>query len=309
MSEAAILEALTRAGHGAMVDDLRAALRPGIHLTATALAGRPADWRRADGDEDGEDGGEDGGEDEGAAAGAPDRVAAFDAAMAALPLGASRFGGLPDLPPGAAWPERDGVPMEFIAQLRLDELAGLDPRGQLPPSGALWFFYNSQWAHSDMEPDAACCAVLYHPGPVSVLVRATPPAVEWQSEFSDTPQIAPFVHGLAAVTASACVMAPGGVGPFVPASLAEVYQDFTADQQRLYQPGGEDAPQNHLLGHVSGQDYVDAQQPDDQLLFEVSSDDAAEFQFGDCDSLYFILTAGELAARDFSRVRVYQQLG
>ena len=95
----------------------------------------------------------------------------------------------------------------------------------------------------------------------------------------------------------------------MPASLKEVYQDFTADQQRLYQPGGEDAPQNHLLGHVSGQDYVDAQQPDDQLLFEISSDDAAQFQFGDCDSLYFILTAAELAARDFSRVRVYQQLG
>ena len=67
-----------------------------------------------------------------------------------------------------------------------------------------------------MEPDAACCAVLFHPGPASELVRATPPAVEWQSEFSDTPQIAPFIHGLAAVTASACAMAPGGVGPFVP---------------------------------------------------------------------------------------------
>ncbi len=303
MSDAAILEALTRAGHGAFADDLRAALRPGIHLTATALAGRPADWRQAD-DEEEDDDGDDAAED-----GAPDRVAAFDAAMAALPLGASRFGGLPDLPPGAAWPERDGVPMEFIAQFRLDELAGLDPRGQLPAAGALLFFYNSQWAHSDMEPDGACCAVLFHAGPVSELVRATPPAVEWQSEFSDTPQIAPFVHGLAAVTAAACTTAPGGVGPFVPASLKEVYQDFTADQQRLYQPGGEDAPQNHLLGHVSGQDYVDAQQPDDQLLFEVSSDDAAEFQFGDCDSLYFILTAAELAARDFSRVRVYQQLG
>ena len=35
----------------------------------------------------------------------------------------------------------------------------------------------------------------------------------------------------------------------------------------------------------------------------------AQFQFGDCDSLYFILTAAEHAARDFSRVRVYQQLG
>ena len=94
MSDATILEALARAGHGAFADDLRAALRPGIHLTATALAGRPADWRRADDEEEGDD--DDAGDD-----GAPDRVAAFDAAMAALPLGATRFGGLPDLPPGA----------------------------------------------------------------------------------------------------------------------------------------------------------------------------------------------------------------
>ncbi|MBK9035495.1 MAG: DUF1963 domain-containing protein [Myxococcales bacterium] len=304
MTPDAILEALRRAGHGEHADAVRAVLEPGIHLTATALAGRPADWRTAGEAEADADAAE-----ADADAAEADRVAVFDAAMAALPLGASRFGGIPDLPPGAAWPERDGVPMEFIAQFRLDELAGLDPQGRLPAGGALLFFYNAQWEHSDMEPDAACCAVLFHPGPVAELVRATPPTVEWQSEFSAVPQVAPFVHGLAAVRGAPCTMAPGQTGPFVPERLASFWQGFASDHSAAYQPGGADAPQNHLLGYVDAPDYVDAQQPGDQLLFQVSSDDAAEFQFGDCDSLYFILTAAELAARDFSRVRVYQQLG
>ena len=35
----------------------------------------------------------------------------------------------------------------------------------------------------------------------------------------------------------------------------------------------------------------------------------AEFQFGDCNKLFFLVTKDELAARDFSKARVYSLLG
>ena len=59
----------------------------------------------------------------------------------------------------------------------------------------------------------------------------------------------------------------------------------------------------------SDDDDVDAQTADDQLLLQVDSDPAAEFRFGDCQKLFFLMTKDELAARDFSNVRVYSILG
>src|SRR5688500_4175159 len=35
----------------------------------------------------------------------------------ALPLGASRFGGVPDLPPEIAWPQIEGKKLMFLAQI------------------------------------------------------------------------------------------------------------------------------------------------------------------------------------------------
>ena len=291
MNRELVAQAVAEAGHAAHLPTIDAALQPAIHLTATALAGRPGHWRRPGIEEEVDE----------------EAIAAYDAALDALPLGASRLGGLPDLPPGATWPARDGVPMEFIAQLRLAELAPLDPLGRLPAQGSLLFFYNSQWGTTDLAGDG-CCAVLFHDGPDAALVRATPPHVEWKSEFSDVPQVAPFLHGLAALAGTPYLALPGGVGPFVPAGMEDHWQDFHADRSTSLAPPG---AQNHLLGYVDEQDYVDAHAggTDDQLLLQIDSDDEAQLNFGDCNKLFFLLRKDELAARDFSRVRVYSMLG
>ena len=55
-----------------------------------------------------------------------------------LELGASRIGGLPDLPPGEEWPAFEGKTLPFIGQLDLEMLDGAyEP---LPPKGFLLFF-------------------------------------------------------------------------------------------------------------------------------------------------------------------------
>lgn len=59
-----------------------------------------------------------------------------------LPLGISKFGGSPDLPPGYTWPEHNGLPLPFIAQINLAEIKPYDIEDLLPPSGMLNFFYD-----------------------------------------------------------------------------------------------------------------------------------------------------------------------
>src|SRR5438045_86417 len=59
--------------------------------------------------------------------------------LAELPLGVSRFGGTPDVWPGFTWPERDGRPLTFLAQLNLEEIRAPG----VPDHGWLLFFYDA----------------------------------------------------------------------------------------------------------------------------------------------------------------------
>jgi uncharacterized protein YwqG len=290
-----ILEVLAGRGHGEHSDAVSALIQPQIKIIASPLAPRPAGFRRAEG------------EDPTDAA----KAEAMDRALGELKPGASRFGGVPDLPPGVAWPDRDGVPMEFIAQIRLADVAGLDPLHRLPPTGSLLFFYNSQWSCSDMEKEARCCAVIFHDGPDDQLVRATPPQVEWKSEFSDVTQVAPMIHGMAALRFESTLSLPSDSSPWIGPPLRDFWYAFRYEADPTAEPGEAPYHANYLLGYVDAQDYVDAHVngTDDQLLLQVDSEDAAEFQFGDCDKLFFMLSKQELAARDFSNVRIYSQLG
>lgn len=53
---------------------------------------------------------------------------------------ATKFGGVPSLPKGRAWPRCERGPLEFLAQFDLAELKGTVVAHQLPPSGLLSFF-------------------------------------------------------------------------------------------------------------------------------------------------------------------------
>ena len=56
---------------------------------------------------------------------------------AALAVGASKLGGMPDLAPDVAWPLWHGMPMSFIAQIRLEDVA--------------------RWMWRTNSPRQACC--------------------------------------------------------------------------------------------------------------------------------------------------------
>ncbi|GAC1461802.1 MAG: YwqG family protein [Chloroflexota bacterium] len=102
-----------------------------------------------------------------------------------LPTGASKVGGLPDLPTGTDWPFWHEH-MAFIAQINMQETAPYDLEGALPSSGLLSFFwetngeplYAARWGlpesapYHDRYPDLErSWRVLYHDGPPETFVR------------------------------------------------------------------------------------------------------------------------------------------
>lgn len=70
-----------------------------------------------------------------------------------LPVGTSRMGGRPDLPPGEPWPSCDGWPLSFLVQV---DLATVDTGGVLPSDGLLSLFYDAvemPWGGDEGDED------------------------------------------------------------------------------------------------------------------------------------------------------------
>src|SRR5262245_51387230 len=60
-----------------------------------------------------------------------------------IPLGQSKMGGNPDLPADFVWPMFGNLPLTFMAQFRLSDLAAFDIDHELPQNGILYFFYEA----------------------------------------------------------------------------------------------------------------------------------------------------------------------
>ena len=92
-----------------------------------------------------------------------------------LPVGASRLGGLPDLPAEAEWPAWEGRPLSFLAQLNLATLAAYPAAAALPASGLLSFFYDAQEQPWGYNPDHRGRArVRYHEATSGLAPRPLP---------------------------------------------------------------------------------------------------------------------------------------
>jgi uncharacterized protein YwqG len=105
------------------------------------------------------------------------RIYATPVDEGSLPIGVSKVGGLPDLPPDLVWPEFRRLPQSFIAQIRLAEVKPYDVEGALPPTGMLWFFYDAkQEAYGDEPQDCGAWQVLFREGDLVNLQRTPAPA-------------------------------------------------------------------------------------------------------------------------------------
>lgn len=101
-----------------------------------------------------------------------------------IAVGASKLGGLPDLPAGTPWPTWQGLPQSFIAQIRLEDVRQYDVEKVLPQSGMLWFFYDAkQETYGDDPANRGGWAVLYDQSSPALQRTSAPASLPAGSRF------------------------------------------------------------------------------------------------------------------------------
>lgn len=241
------------------------------------------------------------------------------------PVGASRVGGLPDLPPGVEWPHWPGrgrnpaSPLCFLAQINLAEAALFDVEHLLPASGMLYFFA-ATWVNciSDHYIEEGLWRVLYHDGDGSALRQALPPLVSDElrtnQSFKDYgPENLRFTPCLLTVELEMTLPNDNGTcSDYLNLHLSEEdserYQALVLAVSPSY-PGGrpiEHPPTHRMLGN-SQCEQVYASHDDALLLLQLgtelnSADPSIYWEFGGRG--YFFIQPDALQARDFTNVEL-----
>ena len=232
-----------------------------------------------------------------------------------LSVGASKLGGVPDLPPGTNWPQWKGLPQSFIAQIRMDDVRPYDTNGLLPHSGMLWFFYDAQQQTFGADPaDLGGWRVIFMDGDPRGLQRTPSPAqLPASSQFK------------------ACAITFASEMTLSQQPKLEIPNlDWTDAEQKQYEtllstfPNAADRAMVHhrLLGHpdtiqddmrlecqLASHGVTDVSDPraselskralDWQLLLQIDSDEQAGMEWGNTGMLYYWIKKDDLQAHHF----------
>ena len=262
----------------------------------------------------------------------------FVPAEGKLAVGASKFGGRPDVPGDFVWPvfetktwEDDQVkerPLAFLAQFDCAQLAPLDPEGLLPQEGVLSFFYelgSQRWGYD--PKDAGCARVFWFEGP---LAPAKFPE-ELEEEFRLPELAAELSEGTDAPDfqdACPALEYPWTANDYryFDQARRELGMDYPANRSQLL--GWPDLIQNNMTlecelvsrGYYLGGQWEDIPMEERsalrtpsveewQLLFQLDTVENGDFElmFGDCGRIYFYIRREDLAQRRFDRVWLIQQ--
>ncbi len=247
------------------------------------------------------------------------------------PVGASRVGGLPDLPPDAEWPHWPGngdpskgydpaSPLCFLAQINLAEAAPFDTAHVLPASGMLYFFA-ATWVNciSDYYVERGLWRVLYYDGDVPALCQAPPPvvsdALKASRAFQDYgPENLQFTPCLLTMEVEMTLPNDNGTCPdYLNLHLSEEDRERYQALVRVVSPshpGGtpiEHPPIHRMLGN-SQCEQVYASHDDAILLLQLGTDlnstlpSNIYWEFGGHG--YFFIQPDALQARDFTNVEL-----
>lgn len=257
-----------------------------------------------------------------------------------VPLGASRIGGIPDVPRGFEWPAwvsrrttftpafevEEGAPekidLAFIAQLRLADLAPFEVASSLPRPGWLLFFFDADTQPWGFDPaHAGGARVLHVEAPLDALVRtpgATPDTpsfpcrVDFQPSWTLPEEIPPAIATVRAKDAYVDVrLAVDGFDPNVVHRMFG-QPDAIQDDMRLE---AELVANGLSCGDSSA--YSDPRRPalearksEWQLLLQIDSDEAGPgWMWGDTGRIYFWIRREDLRARRFDRTWTILQCG
>lgn len=225
-----------------------------------------------------------------------------------LPIGASKFGGMPDLPGDRAWPEFRRKLLKFVGQINLADIASTQLVGELPAEGLLSFFVFDDCALSgEVAGGGASGAskVFFSPSasglerraPHKRFVEGNEIAPECSLEFEETLDLPYFglfqLDWAGADQITGCRRA-------IQIGLTKQHSDAIDDLHRSLMPDAEE--RSHLLGWSHPQ--VAADDPLDEAhrnLLTVASESTCEFCWADGHQLYFGISDMDLKNRNFDQ--------
>ncbi|MHB8647404.1 MAG: YwqG family protein [Thermomicrobiales bacterium] len=225
----------------------------------------------------------------------------------ALPIGVSKLGGSPDLPLDFVWPDYQGFPLPFVAQINLWDIAAYDVQKGLPSVGMLYFFYDYDHHRTFMlqeSPDM--WRVRYFDGEMKSLrqMQMPPSLPKYRGPFKPCLFMPSSVITFAPYNAysdglSSAVEQFGPVAPFTS-------EEVEAYQHVLNQFGPPSEGRHRMLGHGDG---VQCEMPFHGLvlLLQVDTDDNADIMWGDVGTIYYMITPEDLARRDFRNICFNEQ--
>ena len=196
-------------------------------------------------------------------------------------IGASRFGGMPDLPVGVRWPRGNGRPLSLLLQLDLADLDGLPGMEVLPSSGTLQFFYDvstKPWGYR--RSDRRGWRVLFAPPGAALRRPATPSGL--------TPEL---VLPEVALACQHTVTFPGSHSDLA------VFDDDTEDAYRELVLEG-DRIRHLLLGHPDPIQW-DPVGAGCRSLLQLDSDPLLGTAWGDSGKLHWTIPEAALASHEF----------
>lgn len=112
------------------------------------------------------------------------RLGALPVQEGVLPVGVSKLGGQPDLPPNVVWPQWKGLAQSFLAQINFADVQPYDAHHYFPSQGMLWFFYDAlQETYGDNPSDRGGWSVIFHTDLTSLQRVSFPPSLPASSRF------------------------------------------------------------------------------------------------------------------------------
>lgn len=241
---------------------------------------------------------------------------------ASLTVGASKVGGLPDLPPNLTWPTFGDLPQSFVAQIRLREVWPYDVEGVLPATGMLWFFYDAkQETYGDDPQNCGAWQILFHEGDLSNLQR-TPFPAKLPSESRFKASSTRFATEYTLSQVPQIELAHYDWSDEEQAKYEDLVANLTPPDQRSFRHrllGNPDLIQDdmrlqcQLISHGITDEHDGATQElkkgaqDWRLLLQVDTDERIGMRWSSVGTLYYWLTSANLHAHRFEAAWLVMQ--
>jgi uncharacterized protein (TIGR02996 family) len=227
---------------------------------------------------------------------------AYESAKAAensLPVGASKLGGRPDLPPGIKWPKfrprSDAQPLAFLGQFNLAELQASPVAREVPPSGVISVFCRYTGDGDDDFPRGTW-RLFFFPDPAKLVRRELDEELPEGARF---PSCRLKYTEILTLPATDSPWSRELVEMFIDTSWGSPYSELQLEL----------CPGDHILGHpdpcqgdILGTKAV-------RHLLTICGDQHTGWEWGDGGKLYFILPEDDLKHGRFDAVEMQMDCG